>query len=125
AMVIVGVQMVWFFLLARLFAVRFSLLPSSQRFERFRARLTVDRACLIGGALLACATLLLVGAFGFWGSLGFGDLEQGTIVRLVTLVTLAAALGIQAITSGFLWGLLEQKLETPESTPAQTHGLKP
>ncbi len=41
-----GAQMMWFHVLARTFAVRFGLLPSSARFERLQASLSVDKACL-------------------------------------------------------------------------------
>ena len=110
AAVLVGVQMMWFYLLARLFAVRFGILPTSKGFEARRRYVNVDTACLIGGALLLLSIGLTIGATVFWGRLGFGDLDQGVIVRTASLVVVSGALGVQSITSGFLWGLLDQKI---------------
>ena len=116
ALILIGTQMMWFHLLARLFSVRAGLLPTSARFENLRRRMSVDNACIVGGALLVCAVLSLVAAVAFWGQWGFGDLEAGVIVRAASIVVISASLGIQAITSGFLWGLLEQKIPNATDT---------
>ncbi len=114
AAVLIGVQMIWFYLIARLFAVRFKLLPSSDRFEAQRKLMSVDTACIIGGALLLMSMILTIASVVFWGSLGFGDLDPSAIVRTASLVVVSGSLGIQAITSGFMWGLLEQKIADDE-----------
>lgn len=116
--ILIGAQMTWFHLLARLFAVRIGVLPSDSRFEGLRKHLNVDTACLFGGGLILFSILGLIGAVGFWGRLGFGDLDPGAIVRVASLIVVCAALGIQSITSGFLWGLLEYKGTTPEPAKA-------
>ncbi len=124
AAVLVGMQMIWFHSLARLFAVRFGVLPTTPGFEAHRKRMTVDRACLIGGGLLALSILLTIGATVFWGSLGFSDLDPSAIVRVATLVVVSGALGIQAITSGFLWGMLEQRIADPVAEAATTEVIE-
>lgn len=125
AAVLVGVQMMWFYLLARLFAVRFGILPTSKGFERRRKYVTVDNACLLGGSLLMMSMVLTVGAIVFWGTLGFGDLDPGTIVRTASLVVVSGALGVQAITSGFLWGLLEQKVANDRAIETEATAAAP
>jgi len=125
ALIVIGVQMMWFYALARLFAVRMKLLPSTAGFEALRQSISVDRACMAGGALLALSLLLTIGSVFFWGSLGFGDLEPGTIVRAASTVVVSAALGVQAITSGFLWGLLEQKIATEAKAPDASLSAEP
>ena len=121
--IMTGFQLVWFHALARLFAVRMSLLPTSPRFERLRARLTVDAACQIGAVFLLMAALATLASVGFWASRGFGELDAGTITRSASLVAVLAALGVQSVTNGFLWGLLTQKApvedRAPEGEPAQ------
>ena len=89
------------------------------------ARINVDNACIVGGALLVCSLLSLVAAVGFWGKLGFGDLDAGVIVRAASVVVISASLGIQAITSGFLWGLLEQKIKSTEPASVRDAQLAP
>ena len=110
AAVLIGVQMIWFYLLGSLFAVRFKLLPETKQFAALRKKVTVDNACKIGAALLLLSILLTIGSVVFWGTSGFGDLEPSVIVRAASLVVVSASLGVQSITSGFLWGLLEQRV---------------
>ena len=116
--IITGFQLVWFHALARLFSVRMNLLPTSPRFERLRSRLSVDTACQIGGVFLLMAVLATGGAVGYWASHGFGELEAGTITRIASLVAVLGALGMQSVTNGFLWGLMNQKAPAPETTEA-------
>lgn len=121
--IMTGFQLVWFHALARLFAVRMGLLPTSPRFERLRAKLSVDTACQVGAVFLLTAFLATVASVGFWASRGFGPLDAGTITRTASLVAVLAALGVQSVTNGFLWGLLTQKAPveamTPQAAPAQ------
>lgn len=107
--IITGFQLVWFHALARLFAVRMKLLPTSARFEALRARLSVDAACQVGAVFLLMAFIATVASVGFWAYHDFGPLNPGTMTRIASLVAVLAALGMQSVTNGFLWGLLNQK----------------
>ncbi|MBW7920656.1 MAG: glycosyltransferase family 2 protein [Rubellimicrobium sp.] len=115
---ITGFQLIWFHALARLFSVRTGLLPTSARFERLRARLTVEGACTAGGGLLALALAATAVSVGIWAARGFGPLEPGAITRAASLVAVLSAMGMQAITGGFLWGLLGQKMTRPAPAAA-------
>ena len=110
ALILTGFQMVCFYVLSRIFAVRFSLLPPTARFLRLKSRISVDNACIAGGLLLLIAVLAaLTGVFS-WGVTGFGDLDPGRIVRISALAVVCASLGVQIITTGFLSAMLEQKI---------------
>lgn len=127
ALILTGFQMVCFYGLARLFAVRFGLLPSSAGFEALRRRISVDNACITGGVFLTVSLLATVAAVVFWGQAGFGDLDPSAIVRPASLAVVCASLGVQAITMGFLWGVLNQKVETTPEAPrdrVKTGGLQ-
>jgi hypothetical protein len=113
-----GAQMVWFHVLARTFAVRFGLLPSSERFERLQARLSVDRACQAGGALFLLGLGVAAASLTYWGLHGFGDLDPAVIARSTSLAALLVALGAQAVANGFLWGLLNQTVATQAAPEA-------
>jgi glycosyltransferase involved in cell wall biosynthesis len=119
-LVLTGYQMVCFYALARVFAVRFGLLPTSDGFERLRSRITVNAACLLGGGLMFVALAATAGAIGIWGAAGFGSLDPVTIVRPAALATVSAALGAQTITTGFLWGLLNQRIADEKMPLAAT-----
>jgi hypothetical protein len=111
ALILVGFQLAIFYGLARLFAVRFGFLPSSQRFEGFARQVSVDRACQIGGALLVAGIVATVGAFVMWAQAGWGDLNPSAIARPAAFAVVSASLGVQSITAGFLWGLFSQRIE--------------
>jgi hypothetical protein len=110
ALILTGFQMICFYALSRIFAVRFALLPSSDRFERFKSRLSVDNACIAGGALLLVAFIATLSGVFSWGATGFGDLDARRIVRPAALAVVAASLGVQIITTGFLAAMLQQQI---------------
>jgi hypothetical protein len=110
--IITGFQLVWFHALARLFAIRSNLLPTSSRFERLRVRLSVDVACQIGAAFLLLALAATVVSVGTWAYHGFGSLDASSITRAASLVAVLTALGVQSVTNGFLWGLLNQNVRS-------------
>ncbi len=111
ALILAGHQMACFYGIARAFAVRFKLLPTSSRFERIARWTSVDRACQIGGVLLAAAFISALASVTYWGFAGWGDLDPSIIARPALLTVISASLGVQIITTGFLWGLLSQKLD--------------
>lgn len=109
ALILVGVQLVFFYALARLFSIRSGLLPSSPRFERMSARIGVDTACLLGGLFLVAGIAAAVGSVAIWAGAGWGDLDPARIVRPAVFSVVTSALGAQTITTGFLWGLMSQR----------------
>jgi glycosyltransferase involved in cell wall biosynthesis len=110
ALVLTGFQMVCFYALSRLFAVRFNLLPTSNRFDRLKSKLSVDNACIVGGILLLIALISTLSGVFSWGATGFGDLDPSRIVRPAALAVVCASLGVQVITTGFLSAMLQQKI---------------
>ena len=121
--IMTGFQLIWFHALARLFAVRMNLLPTSARFEGLRARLSVDTACQVGAVFLLMAFLATLASVGFWAYHGFGELTPGTMTRTASLVAVLSALGVQSVTNGFLWGILNQS--APEVSPEAAEALTP
>lgn len=110
ALVLTGFQMVCFYALSRLFAVRFNLLPTSDRFDRLRNKITVDNACIIGGLFLLVSLFAVLAGVFSWGATGFGDLDPSRIVRPAALAVVCASLGVQIITTGFLSSMLQQPI---------------
>ncbi len=119
AAIITGAQMVYFYGLARVFAIRFGLLPMSPRFGRVQRFITVDNACIAGGGLLLMAILATVLAIGAWARAGFGDLVASQIARPAALAVVTASLGVQTITFGFLWGIMTQRLPSRRLASAE------
>jgi glycosyltransferase involved in cell wall biosynthesis len=109
AAVLVGAQLISFYGLAKLHAVSEGLLPESRRYRRAVRLLTVDRFCQVGGALALTGLAIAVTAVVRWGLAGFGSMDPPMIVRFAAGAALALALGAQAITTGFLWGLMTSR----------------
>jgi len=82
-------------------------------------------ACTAGGGLLALALAATAVSVGIWAVRGFGPLEPGAITRAASLVAVLSAMGMQAITGGFLWGLLGQKMTrpVPDAQPVPAAGV--
>lgn len=120
--IIIGFQLMWFHALARQFAVRMNLLPTSPRFERLRARLSVESACQGGAIFLGLALVATIASVGHWAANGFGPIDPGTITRAASLVAVLSALGLQSFTGGFLWGLMTQK--APVQAAVETRSVE-
>jgi hypothetical protein len=106
AAILVGTQLVLFYVVAKVAAVEADLLPASARFDSMNHFLTVDRFCLAGGALFAVGFVIAAAATLYWMATGFGDLNADVNIRLAAYSTLGMALGVQSVTAGFLLGLV-------------------
>ena len=119
AQVMVGFQLVCLYGFARLHGQKLGLLPSSPEFERLRQAITVDRCCQVGALLLLASVISVFWAFVLWSRADWGDLSASAIARPASFAVISAGLGIQSISSGFLWGFLgeRQKAAPGEMAP--------
>jgi glycosyltransferase involved in cell wall biosynthesis len=108
--VLIGTQLTSFWYISRLFGIREGYWPSSERFDRLRRILTVDRMTLFGGAMLVVGILFAVIAFAGWAQGSFGPLDGTTgTTRLVIGSVMLSAFGVQVIMTGFLAGLMTDR----------------
>lgn len=103
---LLGVQLVSFGLLAKLFGSRERYWLETEDIRAIRRWLTIDRACIVGGALLAaglggCALAVLL-----WGRAGYGDMVAENLLRVSIPSVLACAIGVQIAFTGFLAELM-------------------
>jgi hypothetical protein len=113
AAILVGTQLVLFYMVAKTAAVSAGKLPASPRYEAMSPMLTVDRLCLVGGSLFVAGAVVTLVAIVRWMLVGFGDLETGMNIRFAAAATLLMALGVQTATAGFLIGLVRTTTEQP------------
>jgi hypothetical protein len=106
AAVLIGVQLMSFAVLARLFGVRERYWADGPRLALARRWLAVDRGCIAGGLLLLAGGGLAALALGGWIGQGLGDMATGTLMRLVIPAVLLSALGVQVVSTSFMVGLL-------------------
>lgn len=108
---IVGLQSVSFSVLARSYATVHGFLPRSDRLERAMGFLTLERllviALIIGIIGLAGATWCLIR----WSEVNFGQLEYGTVLRILIPSMTLVAISIQLVFTSFFAALLDIAVE--------------
>jgi glycosyltransferase involved in cell wall biosynthesis len=106
-MVIAGVQLASFGMLARYYASITGMLPEGRRSNWLRRALSTDNVARLAGVLLVIGLATFGAAFGRWASQGFGDLIGHAAPRLtiagLSIIVIAVQLGFQA----FMIGILE------------------
>jgi glycosyltransferase involved in cell wall biosynthesis len=106
--VVIGAQMMSFWLFAKLVAIDLGLLGPGDRLARTLARIPLEFG-LIAGAVLALGGLIGAGvAVTNWVNAGFGAIAPGQAIRLVIVATTAIILGAQVLFGSFFRSLLEQ-----------------
>jgi glycosyltransferase involved in cell wall biosynthesis len=103
---LLGYQSILFAILAKTFAVTEGLMPADARLTRFFELVYLERG-LVAGAVSALAGLGLIAAAALhWRSLGYGDLDYASTMRLVVPGVTLAALGFQTFLSSFFVSIL-------------------
>jgi glycosyltransferase involved in cell wall biosynthesis len=115
--VIFGLQLLWQWVLARMYAASTGLLPQTPLLHRLRQVLGVDR--------LSMAALLLVllgaGLFGWavasWAETGFGALQDGRIPKVVVAGLALVVIGAQTFFSALMLGFFSIPVLERRSIP--------
>jgi hypothetical protein len=105
--IVIGTQAIWFWVFAKVTAIRQRLLPPDPGFERWRSRASVEAGTVAGIAFIALGFLGNAAALVYWGSLSFGPIQQAFLIRFVSASCMLMVLGFQALYSVFLLYLLD------------------
>ncbi len=107
--VIIGMQVLMFYLFANIFAVNRGLLPETVLYETYQKYFKLERGIVLSLILLSCG---IAGA-GFsvfqWYQSHFGPLSPGKIMRIVIPSVTFMSLGIQFLFGTFFLGLLQME----------------
>lgn len=106
--VLIGSQLIGLSVLARRYGVIAGMWPESGFMRRVRNWFSVERACLIGGAMLLTGVAGAIGATAIWASSGFGGMDPAALMRVTIPSMLLCCLGVQAAVTAFFAGLLDQ-----------------
>lgn len=107
ALVIVGMQILFFAIFTKAYAVKTGLLPPDKRISRIMKAQPVELG-IAGGILLSVIGLAyLLSAVLFWRDVGFGDLPYSESLRIVIPSVTVIALGVQCIFFGFVLAIID------------------
>lgn len=104
--VLLGSQLIGFGVIARLYGIGSGMWPSSANADRFRRLFSVERGCIGGGLLMLGGFAGALGLVGFWAQSGFGPMNGQELIRLAIPAVLSVCIGVQAIFTSFMIGLL-------------------
>ena len=109
-MILIGLQMVTFSLLAKQHGIKEGLLPKDPRVTRVLRVFNLERTIVLGLVLFVLGLSGLVVAVVGWGAVGFGDLDYRDTMRIVVPAMTAMAAGVQVVISGFMSSILDLKV---------------
>ena len=109
ALTVVGIQSVFFWMLAKSVAIQKRLVPPDRTYEALRPWFALER-CLAGGGVLVAGGLAAAGyGLFYWYSVAFGQVEGDTLIRLVCAASFLISVGCQLIFAAFFMLLLDQQ----------------
>ncbi|MBN8809188.1 MAG: glycosyltransferase family 2 protein [Sphingomonas sp.] len=106
--VLIGAQLIGLSVMARRYGTIAGMWPESGVMRRVRNWFSVERACLLGGGMLAVGIGGAVSATAIWATKGFGALDPAALMRLTIPSMVFACLGVQMAVTAFFIGLLDQ-----------------
>ena len=106
AMILIGMQSIFFFGLAKAFSVFSGLAPKPRWFDRVFNSFNLETMLLIGAALIVLGFALAIWAVVIWQHAGFGALDVGKSLRMSIPSILALSLGNSLIFNSFFLSLL-------------------
>lgn len=109
--IIVGTQILVFFLLAKQHAIDAGVLESGRNYELFRSKVRLEFALLLAGFLILCGLIGVGTAVANWGLQSFGALEYSRTMRVVVPSVTAMAVGVQIAMGAFLSSVLDLRLD--------------
>jgi glycosyltransferase involved in cell wall biosynthesis len=113
---LVGSQLVFFGLGARVFAVAEGLLPPDPKLYRLFSWLTLEKGVLAGLGSVVGGMAMIASVFARWVGVGFGGLDLSSTVRIVAAGAVLTALGVQLVFGSFFISLLGIRRATSVDT---------
>ena len=104
--VVIGVEVLTFWLCARLFAHHINVLPLPKAFVPFARESPLAKGLGLGTLLLILGIIPVVHAVGVWTTIQFGELDYRTILRLLIPGLVLMAVGTHVFFASFIISLL-------------------
>lgn len=113
-LVLMGFQLVSFYIFTRVYTITHGLLPRGKTFPRIFSFFSLERGIAAGGSLIAIGIYLNIKSFLFWRDTAFGDLNPVKVLRWVIPSVTLVLLGMQIIVSCFYLSILTIKSNATE-----------
>jgi len=111
AAIIVGTQIVVFFLLAKQHAIGVGVLPLGDNFSAFRRRFNLEKALIFAAVLALLGLAGIIVAVVYWQSHSFGQLDYTRMMRLVVPSVTFLAVGVQIAMGAFVSSILDLQVD--------------
>jgi hypothetical protein len=108
--ILIGMQCISFAVIVRRYAAARGLLPRSKVVERYLVPLTLERVLVVA---------LIIGLLGLggmvwcveqWADVGFGHLQYGVMIKILTVSITSIALALQLAFTAFLSAIIETEI---------------
>lgn len=110
---IIGIQLIFFFYFAKIYAVTNYISPKSERFLKLFDFFTLEKG-LVGGVIIFLGGLVLASlSLIRWSQVDFGPFDDDGVLRMVLLSGMLITLGIQLITYSFVFSIQGLQLRWP------------
>jgi glycosyltransferase involved in cell wall biosynthesis len=105
----IGFEAMLFWAFAKVIAIQRGLLLHDALFERLRQAMPLERGLILGVILLLLGLAILGVALTEWSNVGFGQLAEGSAIRLVIASSSTLMLGAQILYGSFFLYLLDYR----------------
>jgi glycosyltransferase involved in cell wall biosynthesis len=109
AAVLLGFQLVFFGVAAKVFAITEGLLPEDESFDRWFRFITLETGLIVGGLLLFIGIGIAVSSVVSWSHTGYGSLPPVQMMRHTLPAMLCLMLGTEVCFASFFLSLLGLK----------------
>lgn len=108
-LILVGVQVILFGILARIFSTNFGILPVTTSITSFSKIFSLERGVALGCVLLLTSFAAALGLLLRWDGNSITGLDRDTALRISGTVVLTSGVGIQTLFASFFASMLQAK----------------
>jgi len=119
AMSVLGLQMLWLAIFAKVYGAAIGIMQSHTHLENFLNLFTLERGLMVGLMLLCGGFVLSAKAIGFWADTGYGELNPREVMRVAIPSVSMMLLGMECCLASFFLGILRiGRVERPSQRNA-------
>jgi hypothetical protein len=108
--ILIGMQCISFAVIVRRYAAARGLLPRSKVVERYLVPLTLERVLVVALIIGLLGVGGMVWCVGQWADVGFGHLQYGVMIKILTVSIASIALALQLAFTAFLSAIIETEI---------------